>query len=191
MNEVKERILPELNDELAKKAGKDTIEALKEDIQKYLDTMATNHNDRAKSDAIFEKVAETTEIKIQDTMLDREYQAIMEEAKMSAMQQGADFDKLVEKEGKDSVEKRFREEAEKRIKNSLIVEQIAKTADLKIEQKDIMDHINQMAAMYGMPAVQLFEEMRKNPNSFAAISQQITANKVNEYLLDNNKFIAK
>ena len=60
-----------------------------------------------------------------------------------------------------------------------------------VEQKDIMDHINQMAAMYGMAPVQLFEELRKNPNSFAAISQQITANKVNEFLLENNKFIAK
>ena len=35
------------------------------------------------------------------------------------------------------------------------------------------------------------EELRKNPNSFAAITQQITANKVNEFLLNNNKFIAK
>ena len=107
------------------------------------------------------------------------------------MQQGADFDKLVEAEGKENVEKRFREEAEKRIKNSLIVEKIAQVADVKIEQADIMNHINNMAAMYGMPAVQLFEEMRKNPNSFAAISQQITATKVNDYLLENNKFIAK
>ena len=62
---------------------------------------------------------------------------------------------------------------------------------MKIEQKDIMEHVNQMAAMYGMSAVQLFEELRKNPSSFAAISQQITANKVNQYLLDNNKFKAK
>ena len=37
MNEVKERVLPELNDELAKKAGKETLDALKEDIQKYID----------------------------------------------------------------------------------------------------------------------------------------------------------
>ena len=116
---------------------------------------------------------------------------IIEEAKIGAKQQGADFDKLVEAEGKESVEARFKEEAAKIIKNSLIIEKIAQEADLKIEQKDIMEHINQMAAMYGMPAVQLFEEMRKNPNSFAAISQQITANKVNEYLLENNKFIAK
>ena len=191
LHEVKERKMPELDDELAKKAGKDTLEALKEDIKNYLDMVVKNQNDRLKSDAIFEKISSTTEIKIQDTMLDREYQAIMDEARQTASQQGADFDKLVEKEGKENVEKRFREEAQKRIKNSLIVEKIAQEADLKIEQKDIMEHINQMAAMYGMPAVQLFEEMRKNPNSFAAISQQITANKVNEFLLNNNKFIAK
>ena len=191
MNEVKERTMPELNDELAKKAGKDTLELLKEDIQKYLDNIAKNHNDRAKSDAIFNKVSETTEIEIQDSMLNREYDAVVEEAKMGAAQQGADFDKLVEAEGKDTVEARFREEAAKRIKNSLIVEKIAQVADLKIEQKDIMEHINQMAMMYGMAPTQLFEEMRKNPNSFAAISQQITANKVNEYLLENNQFCTK
>jgi len=191
LNEVKERILPELNDELAKKAGKDTLELLKEDIQKYLDNMAKTQNDRTKSDAIFNKIVNSTEVKIQDSMLNREYEAVVEEAKMGAAQQGADYDKLVEAEGKDTVEARFREEAEKRIKNSLIIEKIAQVADIKIEQKDIMEHINQLASMYGMAPVQLFEEMRKNPNAFAAISQQITANKVNEYLLENNKFIAK
>ena len=124
-------------------------------------------------------------------MLDREYQAIMDEAKMTANQQGANFEKLVEMEGKDKVEARFRDEAERRIKNSLIVETIAREINLKIEQKDIMNHINQMAAMYGMAPVQLFEQLRKTPDSFAAISQQVSANKVNEFLLENNKFIAK
>jgi len=188
LHEVKERILPELDDELAKKAGKDTLDALKEDIKKYLDDVEKNENDRIKSDAIFARVLETTEIKIQDSMLDREYEAIVQDAKMRASQQGADFDKLVEAEGKDVVEKRFREEGEKRIKNSLVIEKIAFEEDIRVEQADIMNHINQMAAMYGMPAVQLFEELRKNPESFAAISQQITANKVNDFLLQNNKF---
>ena len=153
--------------------------------------MAKDQNDRIKSDTVFDKVLDSTEIDIQDTMLDREYQAIMTEAKMQAKQQGADFDKLVESEGKDNVENRFRDEARKRIKNSLIVEKIAQIEDIKIEQKDIMEHINKMAALYGMPAVQLFEELRKNPNSFAVISQQITAAKVNDFLLNNNEFNAK
>jgi len=191
LHEVKERTLPELDDELAKKAGKDSLDALKEDIKKYLEGMEKSQNDRLKSDAIFAKVVETTEIKIQDTMLDREYEAIMQDARISANQQGANFDELVEKEGKENVEKRFREEAEKRIKNSLIIEKIAQDEQVKVEQSDVMNHINQMAAMYGMPPVQLFEELRKNPESFAAISQQITANKVNDFLLEHNTFKAK
>ena len=191
LHEVKTRKMPELNDELAKKAGKDTLEDLKKDIEKYLSSLEENRNNTAKSEAIFNKIFETTEIKVQDTMLDREYSAIVEEAKMHAKKQNADYNELVKKEGKDNIEKRFREEAEKRIKNSLIVEKIASVAELKIEQKDVMEHVNQMAAMYGLSAVKLFEELRKNPNLFASVSQQITANKVNQYLLDNNKFIAK
>jgi len=191
MHAVKERQLPELNDDLAKKAGKDTLELLKEDIQKYLDNIQNDRNNRTKSDLVFEKVLENTKIDIQDTMIDREYQAIMQDARAQAIQTGQNFEELVAKEGKDVVEKRFKEEALKRIKNSLIVEEIAKAAEIKIEQKDIMNHINQMAMMYGMSANQLFEELRKNPNSFAAISQQITANKVNDYLLENNKFLVK
>jgi len=191
MHAVKERQLPELNDELAKKAGKDTLELLKEDIQKYLDNVQNDKNNRTKSDLVFEKVFENTQIDVQDTMLDREYQAIMQDARNQAIQAGQNFEELVAKEGKDAVEKRFKDEAMKRIKNSLIVEEIAKKAEIKIEQKDIMEHINRMARMYGVSSAQLFEELRKNPNSFAAISQQITANKVNDYLLENNKFLVK
>lgn len=191
LHEVKERQLPELDDELAKKAGKDTLDLLKEDIQKFLDNNEKAQNERIKSDAVFNQVYEKTKIDIQPSMLDREYQAIVQEAKMSARQQGSDFDKLVEAEGKDAVEKRFREEAEKRIKNSLIVEKIAQEADLKIEQKDIMEHVNRLAMMYGIAVNQLFEELRKNPSSYAAINQQIIASKVNDYLMNNNKFVAK
>lgn len=191
MHEVKERTLPELNDELAKKAGKDTLELLKEDIKTYLENMEKSQNDKNKSEAIFDKVVNSTQINIQDTMLDREYEAIMQDAREQARYSNQDFDKLVESEGKENVEARFRDEAQKRIVNSLIVERIAREAEIKVEQKDIMAHINQMSTMYGMPPVQLFEELRKNPNSFAAISQQITANKVNEFLLANNKFTAK
>ena len=88
MHEVKERKMPELDDELAKKAGKDTLELLKEDIKNYLETVTKNQNDRLKSDAIFEKISSTTEIQIQDSMLDREYQAIMDEARQNGTAAG-------------------------------------------------------------------------------------------------------
>jgi len=191
LHEVKERKMPELNDELAKKAGKNTLDELKEDIKKFLENSAKNQNDRIKSDAIFDKIIAEVQIDIQPAMLDREYEAIIEEAKISASQQGANFEKLVEAEGKENVEKRFREEARKRILNSLVVERIAQDENIKIENKDVMEHTTRMAMMYGIAPNQLFEELRKNPNSYGAIAQQILAAKVNNFLLENNKFIAK
>ena len=192
LHEVKERKLPELNDELAKKAGKfETLDALKEDIKKYLEDAKNFENERRKSDAIFNKIYNETKIDIQDTMIEREVEAVREETKQNALNQGQDWEKIVEAEGKDSVNQKLRDEAIKRIKNSLIIEQISKNENIKIEQSDLLAQIQEIARMYGSNATSIFEEMKKNPSSFALLSQQIATRKVNELLLSANKFNAK
>ena len=192
MHEVKERKLPELNDELAKKAGKfETLDALKEDIQKYLDEACAFENEKRKSDAIFGSVYENTQIDIQDTMIEREIEAVREETKQNAYRQGQDWDKMVASEGVDTVNEKLREEAIKRIKNSLIIEKISKDENIKIEQADMLTQINEIARMYGANSASIFEEMKKNPSSFAMLSQQIATRKVNELLLTSNTFKTK
>ena len=192
LHEVKERKLPELNDELAKKAGKfETLDALKEDIKKYLEDAKNFENERRKSDAIFNKIYDETKIDIQDSMIEREVEAVREETKQNALRQGQDWEKIVDAEGKDSVNQKLRDEAIKRIKNSLIIEQISKNENIKIEQSDLLAQIQEIARMYGSNATSIFEEMKKNPSSFALLSQQIATRKVNELLLSANKFNAK
>ena len=192
LHEVKERKLPELNDELAKKAGKfETLDALKEDIKKYLENAKNYENERRKSDAIFNKVYDETNIDIQESMIEREVEAVKEETKQNALRQGQDWQKLVDAEGVESVNQKMREEAIKRIKNSLIIEKIAKNENIKIEQGDFLTQIQEIARMYGSSANSIFEEMKKNPSSFAFLSQQIATKKVNELLLSSNKFKTK
>lgn len=192
LHEIKTRTLPELNDDLAKKAGKfETLDKLKEDINKYIEETAKAENERRKAEVIFNKVFEDTKIDIQDAMIEREIQAISEETKQNAARHGQNYDELVEKEGKDEVNKKFREEAVKRIKNSLIVEKIAKTEDIKIGQNDILEQVNELARMYHATPAQIFEEIRQNPAGFSVITQQIATKKVNEILLNNNTFKAK
>ena len=192
LHEIKTRNLPELNDELAKKAGKfDNLDALKADIQKFIDETAKNENERRKIEVIFNKVVDDTKIDIQETMIDREIDAIRNETKQNAERHGQNFDELVEKEGKEEVDKKFREEALKRIKNSLVVEKIAKEEDIKIGQDDILEQVNEIARLYHTTGAQIFEEIRQNPGMFAVITQQIATKKVNEILLNNNTFNAK
>ena len=192
LHEIKTRILPELDDELAKKAGKfDNLEALKADINKYIEETAKSENEKRKAEAVFNKVVDEAKIDIQDSMIEREIEAITEETRQNAERYGQNFDELVEKEGKDEVDKKFREEAVKRIKNSLVVEKIAKTEDIKIGQNDILEQVNELAQLYHSTAAQVFEEIRQNPAGFSVITQQIATKKVNEILLNNNTFKAK
>ena len=91
----------------------------------------------------------------------------------------------------DSVNQKLREEAVKRIKNSLIIEKITKEENIKIEQSDMLTQIQELARMYGANATSVFEEMKKNHSSFALLSQQIATRKVNDLLLNSNKFKTK
>jgi len=73
----------------------------------------------------------------------------------------------------------------------LIIEKISKDENIKIEQADMLTQINEIARMYGANSASIFEEMKKNPSSFAMLSQQIATRKVNELLLTSNTFKTK
>lgn len=192
LHEIQTRILPELTDELAKKVGKfETAEALKEDISKYIENSVNTENEKRKMEAIFNKVLNEAKIDIQESMIQREIDAVFAETKAAAERQGQDWNKIVEAQGKDAVDSQAREEAIRRIKNSLIIEKIAKTEGVKIEQADIVQQVSVIAQAYHTSPNEILKEITNNRHFFTAITQQVAIKKVNDILLNNNKFVAK
>ncbi len=192
LHELQERILPELDDELAKKVGKfETAEALKNDITKFLDESTKVENDKRKMEAIFGKVTDEAKIDIQEAMIQREVEAVYNETKQAAERQGQDWNKIIETQGKDSVDKQARDEAIRRIKNSLIIEKIAKSEGIKIEQNDIVEQVTNIAQAYRTTPQEILKEITQNHHFFTAITQQAAIKKVNDILLNNNTFVAK
>ena len=192
LHEIQTRILPELTDELAKKVGKfETAEALKEDISKYIENSVNTENEKRKMEAIFNKVLNEAKIDIQESMIQREIDAVFAETKAAAERQGQDWNKIVEAQGKDAVDSQAREEAIRRIKNSLIIEKIAKTEGVKIEQADIVQQVSVIAQAYHTSPNEILKEITNNRHFFTAITQQAAIKKVNDILLNNNKFVAK
>lgn len=192
INEIKERVLPELTDEVAKKLGKfETVDELKADIQKYLDETEKSENDKRAATAIFEKLLAETEIKIQPSMIDREVKAILSEMTERATLQGQDLKELMEKQGGEKFDKEMRDEAEKRIKTALIVSKIARNENIKLEGRDLDSKVFEMSRLYGIQEDKVVQEIQKNPNLFYALNQQIMGQKVSKFLLENAKIIKK
>ena len=189
LNGIKEKVLPELNDELAKKvnASLETLDALKEDIQKFATNTEKAENEKRTAEKVFDYLFENIDIQIQDTMINREIQALMGEFKQRINMQGGNFDEMLEKEGHQKVYEQMKEEAVKRIKTSLIIGKIAQTENMNVTQEDVQGKIGEMAAIYRTTADEIIAEIQKNVNILHSINQQIITEKVTRFLVENAK----
>ena len=188
INEIKEKKLPELNDEFAQKVGSfKTVDDLKADIQKYLESQRERTNKMNSENEVFKTVIDSSKVEIPQSMIDREANSLREEYKQRLAAQGINWDALVKAQGEDQLLKNLDEDALVRIKNSLVIDKIAKEENIKLEQKDIEAKFSQLGAAYGLKPQDLIKQLGQNPEILASISQQAMNDKVKEFLMENNK----
>ena len=187
LNEIKERKVPELNDEFAQKVGPfKTVDEFKADIQKYLDTQKENSNRQNYENAVFQKVIDAATVEIPQAMIDREAESLTNDYKQRLMAQGLSWDAVEKTQGADSLSETIKEDAKIRIKNSLVIDQIAKIENIKIEPKDLSQKISQLGAAYGMKQEDMLKQLGKNPEIFTSLSQQALNDKVRDFLMEKN-----
>lgn len=187
INEIKTKVLPELNDEFVQKVGPfKTVDELKEDIQKYLDSQKEDANRTRSEKAIFEKVVENAKVDIQPTMIDRETDMLIEEYKQKLQMQGFTWEQALQAQSYDEIRKGLREDAQVRVKNSLIIDAIAKAENINVEQADFTSKLVELSRMYQMDTKALVGQLSQTPGAINALSQQALNEKVTQFLADNN-----
>ena len=187
INEIKTRVLPELNDEFAKKIGQfETVDDLKADIQKYLDSQKAD-TDRVNSErAIFEKVTSEAKVEIQPSMIERETDELINEYKQKLATQGFTWEQALEAHGQDSIMTQLKEDAQMRVKNSLVIDKIAKLENITVTQADFTKKLTEMSAMYQIDPQTLVKQLTQTPGVLNALSQQALNEKVTKFLAENN-----
>lgn len=188
INEIKEKKLPELNDEFAQKLGSfKTVDDLKADIQKYLDSQRERTNKQNSENEVFKTVIDSAKVDIPQSMIDREARSLREEYAQRLAAQGINWDNLVKSQGEDELLKNLSEDALVRIKNSLVIDKIAKEENIKLEQKDLEKKFSELGMAYGLKPQDLVKQLGQNPEVIASISQQAMNDKVRDFLMENNE----
>ena len=192
INEIKERKLPELNDEFAQKVGPfKTVDELRADIQKYLDSQRERTNKQNSENEVFKTVIEASQVEIPQSMIDREANSLREEYVQRLAAQGINWDSLVKAQGEDELLKNLNNDALVRIKNSLVIDKIAKEENLKLEQKDLEKKFAEVGMAYGLKPQDLVKQFGQNPEFISSISQQAMNDKVRDFLMENNSIEVK
>ena len=187
INEIKEKKLPELNDELAQKAGNyQNLEELKNDIEKYAKDLKKAEEEKRALEAIFAKLLAEVKVELSDAMINRETSAMMEEMKGRVTSQGGNFDQMLEKEGKDKILSEMKDEAIKRIKNSLIIQKISGLEKIDVQPSDLNEKVEQIAKQYNADKAAVMQQVFSSRQAISSLGQQIIGEKVAKFLLDNN-----
>ncbi len=187
LHEIRQKVVPELNDEFAKKVGPfETMSDLEADIQKYLEKARDDQNKSKADEAIFDKVIENTELEIPETMIERECNHLLDEYKQKLAMQGFTYEQALQQYGEEGIMSQLKEDAEKRIKNSLIIDKIASEEKLTVEANDMEAKLEKMQNAYQMDKTSLMKQLSQNPGFLSSLSQQVINEKVANFLAENN-----
>ena len=129
---------------------------------------------------------ESVKVDIPESMIKREFEALKTEYEERFSMQGLSLENVFKAQGQD-VNKVLTEEAEARIKNTLLIDKIAKDEDIKLTPVDIQAKLQDLSRMYGVDPQSLMKQFSTNPGVLSAISQQAINDKVRAFLADNNK----
>lgn len=188
LKEIKEKVFPEVNDEFAQKVGPfKNVADLKADIQKFLDSTKEREDKKSAENAIFEKLMKEAKVEIQDSMIQRESEALLNEYKQRLTMQGFSFEDAMKNQDQTQLMAELKKEAEMRIKSSLVIDKIAQNENIKVDFSEMEGKLKEVEAMYRMSRADMLKQIKQNPGVFDALSQEILNEKVMKFLAKNNK----
>lgn len=158
VKEVKEKVLPELNDEFASDVSEfETLEEYRADVRAKLQKRAEDAAKTAKENAAVEKAVANAEIDIPKAMIDSQAETMLNDYLARMEQQGISREMFFKFSGQteDKMLEEMRPDAERRIRNRLTLEAVAAAEGLEGTDEDVDKEIEEMAKAYDMEAEHL------------------------------------
>lgn len=189
VHEIKSKVLPEIDDELAKDVNIDGIETLA-DLETYTKEQIKNRKqsevESKFSDDIFNAVIENTPLEVPEVMVETEVQQMLREVEQNLSQQGLNMELFQQLTGKtmDDMKAEMREQSEKRVKFNLILAEIVKAENIEVSEEEVDEEIKEIATYYSRE----FDEVKKLFESqLGQIKSDLATRKAVQLIKDNVK----
>ncbi len=147
LNSVQERQLPEIDDEFAKNAlDAASLEDLKQQIRDDVHQGKTNESRTSVVNTIINKMAEGAELDPPAVMVDEEVGHQLNHLKQSLAESGTPYETYLRAQGRteEDVKQELRPDAERRLRNSLLMQEIAKREEITVTDEDIDAELDRM-----------------------------------------------
>ncbi len=186
VKEIKTKVLPELNDDLAREAGEhNTLAELKEKIEKELMAEKEKTAESAYEKALLDELIKANKMDLPPKLVERRVSYMIDQARQHLEQQGGAGDEF-EKQ-KDKMKEGFRPEAERQVHLALLLEEIAAKEDITVTDEDVKKHFTKISERFRQPVETVEKYYQGREEALESLKDQIRSEKTVEFIKQNAK----
>ncbi|MFO7985873.1 MAG: trigger factor [Desulfatiglandaceae bacterium] len=188
--DIKTLQLPDLNDEFAQGLGADfkDLEGLKAEIEKSLIAQEERRVDKELKDRLMEKIARGTDIELPQVLVDAEVASSVERLAGSLKMGGSSLEAAGLSE--DKLKEEMRPMSEKRVKEMLILGQIAKQEKIDLTEEDLEEGYRNLAERTGQD-IDALKKYYEAKNQVDSLKDHLLEEKTLNYLVEHAKVLEK
>ena len=178
VHEVKEKEVPELDDEFAKDVSEfDTLKELKADLKKKITEERQKDADRAFEDVLMEQVAANITADIPDAMVETQARQFLDNFKMQIAQSGIPYDQYMKMTGMDEGKllEDAKEPALRQVRMDLAVAAIIKAENLDATDEEVEAEFKKLSEQYSMDIEMVKKYLQADQVKDQLISQKAVA----------------
>lgn len=186
---LKTKVLPAIDDELAKKLGMEDLAALRarvtENLQREYDSLARMKVKRALLDKLAEQASFTVPVGMVTSEFDQIWQRVEADLKAGRLDE--------DDKGKDeeTLKAEYRAIAERRIRLGLLLSEIGRTNNIQVSNEELAGAMRTEASRYPGQEKQVLDYFRNNPQAVEGLRAPIFEEKVVDFVLELAKVAEK
>jgi trigger factor len=183
--EVKEKVLPPLDDAFAKTYDCESVAKLRENVRRDLENELKYKQGRDARAQIIKGLMERVNFDLPEVAVAKETRNVVYDIVRENSKRGVSRE-TIEKE-KENIYSVAAHSAKERVKLAFLVQKIAEKEDIKVAQEEILRRVQTLAAMYQIQPERFLKDLQKR-NGLIEIYDSLAHEKVMEFLENNAKF---
>lgn len=186
LHEVKDRELPELDDEFAQTVGDfETLEALRERTREILLARAETEAESELSERVFQQLLAMSTVEYPDAAVEQEIDHMIEDFEARLQDRGWTLDNYQMMQGVTDVQLRdeYRADAEERLKRGAVLSEVVEREGIEVSNADIDSEIEMISQMYGTQAPEVRETL-SSADSRRSLRSRLLAEKAIDRLVE-------
>ncbi len=182
IKEVRVTKAAEIDDELAKKVGLESLDQLKENIVNDIERHYSELTGQVLKRRVLDAMDEGHTFDLPQSMVDAEFNGIWEQIEKA--KEAGQLDEEEAKKDEDELKADYRKIAERRVKLGLVMQEVASANKITVEEDDLRAALFREARRYPGQEQAFLEYMQKTPEAMRSLSAPVLEQKVVDFIAE-------